>query len=48
MFAYRIFYQNMNQEIQFTINDQLILDVLLVELRRKAISHSSYKHIKRN
>ena len=35
-------------DIQFTINDQLILDGLLMELRGKAISHSSYKHKERN
>ena len=33
MFAYRIFYQNMNQEIQFNIHDQLFEDALLMELR---------------
>ena len=48
MFAYRIFYQNMNQEIQFTINDQVSLDVLLMELRGRAISYSSYKHKERS
>ena len=37
-----------DQEIQFTLNDQLFLDVLLMELRGKAISYSSYKHIERN
>ena len=37
-----------DQEIQFTINDQLFLDVLLMELRGKAISNSSYKHKERN
>ena len=37
-----------DQEIQFTINDQLFLDVLLMELRGKAISYSSYKHKERN
>ena len=35
-------------DIQFTINDQLFLDVLLMELRGKAISYSSYKHKERN
>ena len=37
-----------DQEIQFTINDQLFLNVLLMELRGKAISYSSYKHKERN
>lgn len=32
-----------NKEIQFTINDQLFLDVLLMEIRGKSISYSSYK-----
>ena len=37
-----------DQEIQFTINNQLFLDVLLKELRSKAISYSSYKQKERN
>ena len=37
-----------DSEIQFTINDQLFLDVLLMELRGKSISYSSYKHKERN
>ena len=37
-----------DSDIQFTINDQLFLDVLLMELRDKAISYSSYKHKERN
>ena len=37
-----------DQEIQVTINDQLFLDVLLMELRDKAFSYSSYKHKERN
>ena len=35
-----------NEEIQFTINDQLFLDTLLMELRGKCISYASY--IKKN
>ena len=31
-----------NEEIQFTINDQLFLDTLLMELRGKCNSYSSY------
>ena len=37
-----------DQEIQFTINNQLFLDVLLMEFRGKAILYSSYKHKERN
>ena len=37
-----------DQEIQFTVNDQLFLDVLLTELRGKVISYSMYKHNERN
>ena len=32
-----------NQNIQFTINDQLFLEVLLMELRGQSISYSCYK-----
>ena len=32
-----------NEEIQFTINDQLFLDVLLMEIRGKSISYASFK-----
>ena len=32
-----------NSEIQFSINDQLFLEVLLMEIRGKTISYSSYK-----
>ena len=32
-----------NEEIQFTVNDQLFLDTLLMEIRGKTISYSSYK-----
>ena len=32
-----------NSEIQFTINDQLFLDTLLMEIRGQTISFSSYK-----
>ena len=32
-----------NDQIQFTINDQLFLETLLMELRGKSISYSSYK-----
>ena len=37
-----------DQQIQFTINDQLFLDHLLMEFWGKAISYSSYKHKERN
>ena len=37
-----------DSEIQFTVNDQLFLEVLLMELRDKSISYSSYKHKERN
>ena len=33
-----------NEEIQFTINDQLFLDVLLMEIRGKSISFASFKN----
>lgn len=32
-----------NNEIQFTINDQLFLDTLLMEIRGKSLSYASYK-----
>ena len=32
-----------NKDIQFTINDQLFLDTLLMEIRGKTISYASYK-----
>lgn len=32
-----------NSDIQFTINDQLFLDTLLMEIRGKTISYASYK-----
>ena len=32
-----------DEEIQFTINDQLFLDTLLMEIRGKSISYSSHK-----
>ena len=32
-----------NDEIQFTINDQLFLETLLMEIRGKTISYASYK-----
>ena len=35
-------------EIQFTINDQTFLDVLLMELRGKSISYGSFKKKQRN
>ena len=35
-------------ELQFTINDQLFLDTLLIELRGKSISFSSFKVKQRN
>ena len=37
-----------DSEIQFTINDQLFLEVLLMELRGISISYSSYKHKEQN
>ena len=36
------------KDIQFTINDQLFLDVLLMELRGTAISYSSHKNKLKN
>ena len=33
-----------NTEIQFNINDQLFLDVLLIELRGQSISYASFKN----
>ena len=35
-----------NTEIQFNINDQLFLDVLLMELRGQSISYASFKNKK--
>lgn len=32
-----------NEEIQLTINDQLFLDTLLMELRGKSISYASFR-----
>ena len=32
-----------NTEIQFNINDQLFLDILLMELRGQSISYASFK-----
>ena len=32
-----------DNEIQFLINDQLFLETLLVEVRGKSVSYSSYK-----
>ena len=37
-----------DSEIQFTINDQLFLEVLLMELRGQSISYASFKHKERN
>ena len=37
-----------NTEIQFNINDQLFLDVLLMELRGQSISYASFKNKQRN
>ena len=37
-----------NEEIQFTINDQLFLDVLLMEIRGKSISFASFKNKERD
>ena len=37
-----------DSEIQFTINDQLFLEVLLMELRGISIPYSSYKHKEQN
>ena len=37
-----------NHQLQFTINDQLFLETLLMELRGKSISYSSYKAKERN
>ena len=36
------------KDIQFTINDQLFLDVLLMELRGTAISYSTHKYKLKN
>ena len=33
-----------DEEIQFSINDQLFLEVLLMELRGQSISYASYKN----
>ena len=37
-----------HDEIQFIINEQLFLDTLLMELRGKSISYSSYKKKQRD
>lgn len=37
-----------NEDIQFTINDQLFLDTLLMEIRGEAISYASFKNKQRN
>ena len=37
-----------DDELQFTINDQLFLDTLLMELRGKSISYSSHKKKRRD
>ena len=37
-----------DSELQFTINDQLFLDTLLMELRGKSISFSCFKAKQRN
>lgn len=37
-----------NDEIQFTVNDQLFLETLLMEIRGKCISYSSYAKKKNN
>ena len=37
-----------NEEIQFTISDQLFLDVLLMEIRGKSISYASFKNKERD
>ena len=37
-----------NTEIQFNINDQLFLDVLLMELRGQSISYANFKNKQRN
>lgn len=37
-----------DSEIQFIISDQLILEVLLMELRGQSISYASFKHKERN
>ena len=37
-----------NTEIQFNINDQLFLDVLLVELRGQSISYAGLKKQRNN
>ena len=37
-----------DNELQFTINDQLFLDTLLMELRGKSISYSSHKKKQRD
>ena len=37
-----------NTEIQFNINDQLFLDVLLMELRGQSISYASFRNKQRN
>lgn len=37
-----------NEDIQFTIDDQLFLDTLLMEVRGESLSYSSYKNKQRN
>lgn len=37
-----------NSELQFSINDQLFLDTLLMEIRGKSISYASYKKKSKN
>lgn len=37
-----------DEELQFTINDQMFLDVLLMELRGQSISYASYKNKQKN
>ena len=37
-----------NTEIQFNINDELFLDVLLMELRGQSISYASFRNKQRN
>ena len=36
-----------NDQLQFTVSHQLFLEVLLMEIRGKTISYSSYKKKKR-
>ena len=37
-----------NEDVQFTINDQLFLDTLLMEIRGESISYASFKNKQRN